>query len=258
MTTRADIFPNANGWRRLSYTCRAGWIDWGHAMPGRSADVTSTAGLVRQVMGERCNWPGMDGLDIRYMGQPAFVIAYGQAMGGSVAGISVGVSTVRHYVIRKGLSVADRERVALGIFMEVSLGFEAMQAGFPYSMVTDSGFSVEDLPSNLVGFYGTLRSVPQAQLRELCGETSPEVSAKVWDESTPDGLGTFKNGSFRPRIFHCLECGEDTDFPAEIARLRAARQGPLYRAPAGRFLDGRLVNARVPMTMDERGLVRPR
>jgi hypothetical protein len=258
MTTRADIFPDRDGWRRLSYTCRAGWIDWGHAGRGKPHETNSISGLNHQVMNQRSNWPGLDGLDIHYMGKPSFVIAYGQAMGREVRRVPLIRSTMRHFVVRRGLAKAQREQVALGIFMSTSRQFEALQASSFYSVFTNSGFSVEDLVSNLVGFFGALRSIPEAQLRRLCRETSPEISAKVWDNNTPNGFGSIKNKSFRPRIFHCLECGEDTEFPSAIAGLRAEPQGPLYRAPAERFIDGRLVNARRPIAMDGSGRVRLR
>ncbi len=39
MTERSDIEPNNRRWRRLSDTCRCGWVDWGHALPGSAVQL---------------------------------------------------------------------------------------------------------------------------------------------------------------------------------------------------------------------------
>lgn len=39
------------------------------------------------------------------------------------------------------------------MMLTVAKRFESMQASFPFNLVTDSGFSGEDLVSDLLGFY---------------------------------------------------------------------------------------------------------
>lgn len=127
MTQRSDILPNKNGWKRLSYTRRCGWVDWGHALPGNAP------GLRTQLESERAAWPGLSQVTVTLNGHPAFAIHYGQGM--------TGFSAARHWVIRRGLPRASRESAALGIFLSASYDLEGAQASFPFSLVTDSGFS---------------------------------------------------------------------------------------------------------------------
>ena len=149
------------------------------------------------------------------------------------------VSTVRHWVVRKGLSAEARERVGLSIFMAASLGFEALQGRFPFSIASGaSSFSPEDLVSNLIGFYAAFRGVPrQAEMRRLCGEVGVAESYKVWDDHLPEGLAGLKNRRFRPILFPCRPCqGRDTSFPPVLDRLTAAPPGRLHVRPKRRFL----------------------
>jgi len=59
----------------------------------------------------------------------------------------------RNYLVRYGLSWAEKRTVALTILMEVSNLFEGFQSSFPWNVRTNSGFSQEDLISNLFGFH---------------------------------------------------------------------------------------------------------
>ena len=68
MTDRSDIEPNGRGWRRLSYTRRCGWVDWGHALPGNPLS------LKRQLEAERATWPGLSRLVVRANGQPVMTV----------------------------------------------------------------------------------------------------------------------------------------------------------------------------------------
>jgi hypothetical protein len=245
MTTRSDIQPNARGWRRLGYTCRCGWVDWGHALPGSALE------LKKQLDAERTSWPGLGNMRVRLNGQPAFVLVYGQGMGGG----PIRVSTERHWIVRKGLPPWQREQVGLGIFMSASHIFETLQGSFPFSVVTDSSsFSAEDLVSNLIGFYSAFRGVNQDAMRRLCGEVSVDASYQVWDGHVPRGLHTYRNRSYKPILFPCAECkGSDTSFPSELAQLKEASQGHLYVAPKKRFIPGMLVNAQTPLDFDSSG-----
>lgn len=67
--------PGPNGFRRLSYTCRCGWIDWGHALPG------GPRALRTQIDSEYTNWPELGQLTVTLAGAPAYVVHYGQGMG---------------------------------------------------------------------------------------------------------------------------------------------------------------------------------
>ena len=98
------------------------------------------------------------------MSKRSFLISYWQGMGSRAFQVVHG----RLYSIRKGLTLTRKKEVALRIFMEVSLGFEAMQGSWPYSWVTDSGFSAEDLTSNLIGFYRAVEKYSWEQILQAC------------------------------------------------------------------------------------------
>lgn len=252
MSDRDDIEPNTRGWRRLSYTCRCGWVDWGHALPG------SAIALKRQIDNEVGSWPLLDGMDVTLDGQAAYLLAYGQAMGAG----PLRVSTVRHWVVKKGLSQQEREQVALGIFLNASYGFEKLQGTFPYSLVTgDSSFSPEDLVSNLIGFYSAFRSTPQEKMREICREVSVKESYRVWDAHLPDGLSGVRNKTPRPILFPSRECGAgaaDTAFPSALENMQPVDMGKLWVRLRQRFVDGRLLSSKTPINVTRDGVVVPR
>jgi hypothetical protein len=257
MTDRTDITPTASGFRRLSYTCRCGRVDWGHASPGRPENHNSTSGLKRQMDREQANWPGLDRLDIQFLREPAFVVVYGQSMGSATLRISV--SNVRHWVVKKNLTARQRERVALSIFMATSMNFERLQGSFPYGLVSGaSSFSPEDLVSNLIGFYSVFRGVPVERLRTMCGEVSVNESLRIWDAHLPNGFGGLRNTTTRPILFPSAACAGNTEFPTELSDLAAALPGTHFVAPSNRFIDGRLVNAGLPLQIDATGVIRRR
>ncbi|NTJ41598.1 hypothetical protein G6L28_03165 [Agrobacterium larrymoorei] len=142
--------------------------------------------------------------------------------------MGIRVSTVAHWVVRKGLSAQQKESAALGSFMAASRTFENMQASFPFSVATNSGFSGENLVSNLVGFYGAYRNINEPRLRAICGETSEIESLRIWDEYLPHGIGAIKNRSFRPLLFPTTEgvsSPADTSFPLILSTIRPSASG---------------------------------
>lgn len=231
MTDRNDITPTASGWRRLSYTTRCGWVDWGHARPDGALE------LKQQIDSERGKIPLLADADIRLEGRPAYVLDYGQTMGR--AGLRI--SATRHWVVEKGLSRAQRESVALGIFLAASHQFEQFQASPLFSWLTDSGYSGEDLVSNLVGFYSAFRDIPQSQMREICGETSVEESYRIWDTYLPNGLGAMKNRTTKPLLFGDKDA---QDFPIQLTTIQPFPEGDHWVRPKGRFIDVRMISAR--------------
>ena len=246
MTERADIFPSPSGWRRLSYTARCGWVDWGHALPA------GPAGLKRQIDGEAASHPLLNRLSLTLEGEPAFVVNYGQAMG---AGI-VGVSLMRHWIIRKGLAAPQKESVALAIYLDASHQFETLQGSFPFFIASGaSSYSPEDLVSNLIGFYAAYRRMAQAAVREMCGEVSVEESLRIWDEHLPDGLGGIKNKSTRPILFPTKEGPGDTSFPRVFQTIIPAPRGTLWTKLKTRFIDGALVNVGAALNITRDGRI---
>lgn len=208
MTSRADIISG-----RLIYTCNCGFIDTGHANPGGAKKLMEDILHERHVVDHRLN------NNHTIEGNPAFVIGYYQGMGNKVLQVVDG----GQFLIRKGLSVQRKREVALAIFMRVSLGFEAMQSNWFWSNVTDSGFSAEDLMSNLIGFYRALLGLSMAGVRQQCGEVSQAAALAVYDQNLQGGIGQVKVQRFlEPRCFPCDECKGTPQVPGVFRSLRPA------------------------------------
>jgi hypothetical protein len=251
MSSREDIVPRPpRKFRRLSYTRRCGWIDWGHASPRGALQ------LKEQIDQEKSGFHLLDRLSVTLEGAPAYIVSYGQSMGG----MGLRVSAEAHWIVRKGLSRAQRESAALGIFMAASHRFEGLQASLPFSMFTNSGYSAEDLLSNLIGFYSAFRSIPIERMRLVCGETSVAESLRIWDEHLPNGIGAIKNRTTRPVLFSVREgvsSPADTSFPLVLTTIRASTSGTDWVAVRTRFIDGMLVNRGLPIDVSRSGIVMP-
>lgn len=253
MTERADMTPGANGFRRVSYTCRCRFVDWGHASSGNESNPNSIAALKTQILRERGSWPGTDRLQVTLNEQPAFVVTYGQSMCRRLFGFVplIGVSTMRHFVVRRGLSIVQRQRVALAIFQQVSVGFETLQA----DMGLSSGFSAEDLTSNVIGFHAAFAGRSVDDMRRACGEVGVPESQEVWDKSLgKGGLGAAKNRRFEPRLFPCKSCdNRDKSLPPFLTSLQPIPPGSLWFTLRDRFIDGTLVNSGAHIAVDSTG-----
>ena len=196
----------------LIYTCRLGWVDLGHANPAGALklwnDILKEAGKKSK-----------DG--------KGFQLTYGQTM--SKFKLTVGFT--KDYYIPKGLSKSEKESVALAIFMEVSLGFETLQSSFPYNKTTDSGFSAEDLVSDLLGFYRAVR--PRPDYIFLAEPVSKAAAIKVWDNN--GAVGENKNKSFGIFLYPCKECstspggGACAPLPTWLNSIKPAQKGKLFR-----------------------------
>lgn len=233
MTTYADIERG-----RVGYTCRAGWIDWGHA-DGRGA-----GNLINMVAAGLHGAGVPANLDVRLNGSPAAVLSYKQTMGGTVPVVGTRVDLPagpKYWIVRKNLTRSTAVSVALGIFMAASVVFENWQR-YAWGVVTDSGMSAEDLVSNPVGFYRAANGLSRAQLGNLLGEVSVAESQRIWREHVGDGgLGAIKNTTFRPIYFPSEECGAGAgSLPPELERLRPSAEGMHWVRPkyqGGRFWD---------------------
>jgi hypothetical protein len=214
MSSRSDI-P-----RRLTYTCHCGWIDIGHlqSVESHRNRYASAAYLWKDILHER-------GLQIGGRND-SHLIQYRQSMG------KFGLTRefAKFYLVRRGLSLSQKRSVALAIFMEVSLGFESLQASM--SLLTDSGFSQEDLVSNLIGFYIAVHGA--LDWRTLCRPVSTEASLAVWDANGP--VGQHKNQVFSPQFHDCEECRARhrvhvPQFPAAFQSIQPAAKGLYFSEP---------------------------
>ncbi|GKV91767.1 hypothetical protein [Pectobacterium carotovorum] len=171
MTVREDI---KNG--RLIYTDQLGWIDLGHAKGDDARDLWG------QLVSEPANPLLKD----------YFLVNYSQAM--RYRRIQTGVHA--QWKVKKGLPIETKRSIALSMMFYVSLKFEGLQSNFLFSQVTDSGFSCEDLVSNLVGFYSVV--LPRNYII-LSQPKSMGYAFKIWDYYGP--VGRYKNNELKALIF---------------------------------------------------------
>ncbi|QKJ88873.1 hypothetical protein PMPD1_3964 [Paramixta manurensis] len=158
----------------LIYTENLGWIDLGHA---RGDDIINTLNLMS--VGEAS-------------ASSYYLIRYEQTM--SYGRISTG-----RYVrwnIKRGRSLSERHSIMLAMLMQTARAFENWQDMSFFSWFTDSGFSGEELVSDLLGFYKAIRP---GNYWNFLKPVSREAALRRWDYYGP--IGSFKNRGFRPLLF---------------------------------------------------------
>ena len=94
----------------------------------------------------------------------------------------------------------------------------------------DSSFSLEDLPSNMIGLALALGQHPSQGVRKACGELSVEDSFKMWDRHIGANFSKIKNLTPKPRLFPVYdENGKvikvDTTRPTFLATIKPLAQG---------------------------------
>ncbi|MCG8156949.1 hypothetical protein JMY81_11910 [Brenneria goodwinii] len=181
MSSRRDIIDGAqfdtlrNG---LVYTEVLGWIDMGHA---RGDDIKA---LFHQFqIGEISN-------------NPHYTIVYDQNMYIGRFNRCIGVGKYTKWVIQKGRTTDEINRIMLAMMMITASNFEGLQSLRHFSWYTDSGFSGEDLASDLFGFYKTL--IPSRYSHHV-KPVSYESALRRWDYYGPVGVN--KNRGFTPIIY---------------------------------------------------------
>lgn len=218
MSDYKDITPTSSGFRKLSYTCRCGWVDWNHALPG------AAQGLKSQFDSQTCSDSWVNKIKFSYRGAPAFMVYFSMAAGRP----SIKVGTGGYWAVRKGLSQDEKQRIAYYIFRSTSLDFEDLQGTFPFSWMSDSSYSLEDLPSNVVGFYAAYNGKSQDDMRKLCGETTVAESQAVYKANFSDGIGKVKNNTFDPKFYDCSACPKPHAFAKPIDDMTTISPGALY------------------------------
>lgn len=179
MSKRSEIIEGADAAHTnygLVYTEVLGWVDLGHA---QGEDI-------RELMNK-----------INYgeaMGVARYDITYSQSMVDPWKTLRMGKFI--KWRIRTGRPYQERQSIALAMMMTLARRFEAMQNTFPINLVTDSGFSGEDLCSDLLGFYRVMSiRNPFPLLRPV----SKEEALKRWDYYGK--IGSWKNETFQPLLF---------------------------------------------------------
>lgn len=173
----------------LVYTKLLGWIDLGHAQANDARRLKSILlhEQGREFFPEFNDW--------------YFPVDYYQEMGKNktIFGIQlegrVGVHSP--LMVKSCLSWKVKRRIALTIMMKTAYRFEAFQESSLFSWHSDSGFSGEDMVSDLVGFYRIFGEGIDPII--LAQPTTKEYALWIWDYY--GAIGNFKNKEFRPLLF---------------------------------------------------------
>lgn len=174
MSKRNEIIDGsyaANSRNGLIYTEVLGWIDLGHA---QGTDIRMLLNRINH--GEAST-------------QDRYDVVYAQTMSDPWRILRVGKSI--KWRIRRGRPYRERQSIALAMMMTIARRFEAFQGAFPNNLLTDSGFSGEDLVSDLLGFY---RIVTTTNPFPMLQPVSKEQALRRWDHYGP--IGSFKNETF--------------------------------------------------------------
>lgn len=180
MSKREDIldtsrFGSENGIRKgLIYSEILGWIDMGHA---RGDDIRAL--MTRFSIGESS-------------GKAYYQVRYEQTMG--LSRFATGRFNV--WQVKKGKTLTERRGIALAMMMSTAVAFENWQSMSFFSWYTDSGFSGEDLISDLFGFYRA--NFPRTYWGEL-KIVSKASALRRWDHY--GSIGRYKNTGFLPLLF---------------------------------------------------------
>lgn len=158
----------------LVYSEILGWIDLGHAL---GDDITDC--LMQMERGEAS-------------GQPYYLVEYQQAMKYK----QVRTGRCLRWNIKRGRSLSERHSITLAMMMETAIAFENWQSMPFFSWYTDSGFSAEDLVSDLFGFYKVVRPQNYWPWLKIVDQ---EAALRRWDYYGV--LGSFKNKGFNPLLF---------------------------------------------------------
>lgn len=155
---------------------------------------------------------------------PAFEVHWKQSMQvliGSTFGVR---SNYRgSYLVQRSLPRSRKKSIALRIMLDVAYKFEAIQATSPYSFWNDSGFSQEDLVSDMIAFYSVADGIGDEHVYSLCRAVTKAASLKVWDTHMAKGLGASKNVSFvNPVYYPCEECVGPPMYPVQFTAVEPA------------------------------------
>lgn len=179
MSQREEIIDTSrlsseNGVRHgMIYSEVLGWLDMGHA---RGDDIRNL--MMQFSTGESAR-------------QPWYPVRYEQTMG--IGRFSTGRFNV--WEIKKGRNLRERQSIALAMMMSTAIAFENWQSMPWFNWYTDSGFSGEDLVSDLFGFYKfNFPRIYRGQLKIV----NKESALRRWDHYGP--IGRYKNRGFLPLL----------------------------------------------------------
>jgi RHS repeat-associated protein len=203
------------------YSCNCGWIDWGH-----TDQRFNSIELLRNLQ-YAANNPG------NFWG---FRYRSGVTLGGTWLELFNDIAIIPDNEIKQRYNSNPEsiEALAISILMDGSETFEQNQAFLEQFIPgPDSGWSEEDLVSNLLGFYIGKREVfnnldfetqIKPEVKQLCGAfENRQDSLDVWDytyaggENVRYGIGSSGWRSWYPRLLSLVDCSGNIDLSESTA-----------------------------------------
>ncbi len=250
----------------LVYTCNCGWLDLGHLSPTSTNPLLGAANLWRQMNGEgpdaKIHWGYHYPPYFRHYDYPESVLTKMREdklarFGDGKTGFRVTyrqkmksfLGETETFLVRRNMSEKDKKSVAFSIFLLVSFRFESFQETLEGGGVAnffselfrnksyDSGFSTEDLVSNIIGFYVAIGALTKKEAIKACHPVSEETAKKIWGRDGP--VGRRKNRTILPYLSvdtsmltdgMCVdECvGQTRTFPDIFQAISPQRAGRNY------------------------------
>jgi RHS repeat-associated protein len=220
LSHREDIASN-----RLDYTCRCGWVDWSHVAPD-GVKVPTLRNMWRSIKSN-------SGEEESYS-KKGYLVMYGQNFDYPYGLGSDGITG--SYFVRYNLNRDEQILVTLSIVKEVSERFEKLQQSHVYGLFSDSGFSQEDLVSDLLGANMAILDVYDPEtIRKWCRDVPNFIAEDIWDKT--GGLKQIK--TWEP-IYSHLKLPEDNSccktskepaprWPDQLLKMRDIPKGELWR-----------------------------
>jgi RHS repeat-associated protein len=235
---------------KFIYSCNCGWIDFGHANPANAYDIfrlLSSSPTPPQNAEVRNDLLAID-LKVHLP-----IISF--------------IALSKTAVVKAGLSGQSMEEVALGMYMEREDIRERYQSWPVARWIGKSGYSEEDLTSNLIGFYMAKYGYSDVRQGYKINESNPAwiwlsnicefpedlEEAKQWSKDVFDTYPEFRQGIKewgKPRV----ECTSDIDklcfgprgWPSQFRTINPQDPAPwndwwLY-SPSRELVDGRLIS----------------
>ena len=183
------------------YTCNCGWVDVGHANTKSYRFGEGARSLWDQILSQ-------NGKSSK--AEDGFKVFYQQKMGkvGVPVFGDVLVGPEQSFFVARSLNRQEQESVALGIFLYMTYKFEDFQGSFPGT--GHSSYSIEDVVSNVLGFYNIVRGT---NWRRECGVVGKDASLKVFD-NYKEQINRTRVATPSPIFFDCSECKSQPKFPS--------------------------------------------
>jgi hypothetical protein len=217
--------PQGHQIDRYDYSCRCGWIDWGHAGADRPDLV--------QIRKQFPNPPIAGGTPLQRMrfqtttqGKRVFEVRLQPGQVGGLGWPSPLAIRERRWTVED--CSGDRQRYlrkALSIFLEGCRVTELRQL----QAFGQSGFSFEDMTSNLLAFYQALGGIRQEEIRRICKVVSRQESEALFNRMTDAQRSRTNVDPYQPILWHnrrefqdcCPSCrGVSLEFPRELTVFR--------------------------------------